>query len=145
MRVQGLSSGHLEFGRIQIDIHLCSSLCEAFRAETMRNQLVRIRRRSELSPPAQRSFRATAAVAFHQDRCFLFVVHAALSLSALHRVVQCHEHLAVTMPWTRDRALIGSNEALAKPPSSVLQAQYSEARIQYSELEPSHGQRVQLF
>jgi hypothetical protein len=36
-------------------------------------------------------------------------------------------------------------EALAKPPSSVLQAPYSEARIQNSELEPSHGQRVLLF
>jgi hypothetical protein len=31
--------------------------------------------------------------------------------------------------------------ALAKPPSSVLQAQYSEARIQYSEWDPSHGPR----
>jgi hypothetical protein len=36
-------------------------------------------------------------------------------------------------------------EALAKPPSSVLQAPYSEARIQNSELEPSHGQRILLF
>ncbi len=33
-------------------------------------------------------------------------------------------------------------EALAKPPSSVLQAQYSEARSQYSESEPIHSQRV---
>jgi hypothetical protein len=38
-----------------------------------------------------------------------------------------------------------SAEALAKPPSSVLQAPYSEVRIQYSEREPSHGQRVLLF
>jgi hypothetical protein len=30
-------------------------------------------------------------------------------------------------------------KALAKPPSSVLQAQYSEARIQYSEMEPSQA------
>jgi hypothetical protein len=36
-------------------------------------------------------------------------------------------------------------EALAKPPSSVLQAQHSEASIQNSELEPSHGHRVRLF
>jgi hypothetical protein len=36
-------------------------------------------------------------------------------------------------------------EALAKPPASVLQAQYSEARIQYSEWEPSLGPRDLIF
>jgi hypothetical protein len=36
-------------------------------------------------------------------------------------------------------------EALAKPPSSVLQVPYSEARSQNSELERFHGQRVLIF
>jgi hypothetical protein len=39
-----------------------------------------------------------------------------------------------------ERTAVDRVEALAKPPSSVLQAQYSEASIQNSELETAHAQ-----